>query len=481
MEKFVSFCACICFFQSAYAQLEASQWYFGEYAGLDFRNDTLSALTVGALSTFEGSASICDQEGNLLFYTDGVTVYNRIHEPMPNGKNLWGSYTTTQTLIAPKPGDASVYYIFTASPQFDYLFGQNADSVGLHYSVVDMKLSGGLGDLVQKNKLLLKNSTEKMTAVHHRNGHYVWLVVHEWGNNIFRSYIIDNNGIDLNPVISAQGEVHTGGGEPQVNNSNAMAQMKLSPDGTKLANVIFANRTIEFFEFDNLSGEVTTLIDRQNGIGNSILRHYGIEFSPNGKFAYFPVSLDFCGFNDPDNPTELWQYSFENKYAVKVGEYVGTLNAMQLAPDGKIYVASCNDIAGESGFAAVIHQPNRKGVDCGFESRAVDLQRGRNRIGLPNFIQSYFLFPDPVVDMPNVFTPNGDPYNPVFMPIVYDHLLEAHMKIINRWGQEVYSTSDVTSGWDGDQTPAGVYYWLLQYEGKNGKTGTMKGYVHLLR
>ncbi|MCF8295770.1 MAG: hypothetical protein K9I34_06865, partial [Bacteroidales bacterium] len=59
-------------------------WYFGSYAGLNFCTGTPIPLTNGALSTSEGCATICDPNCNLLFYTDGITVWNANHMPMAN-------------------------------------------------------------------------------------------------------------------------------------------------------------------------------------------------------------------------------------------------------------------------------------------------------------------------------------------------------------------------------------------------------------
>ena len=58
---------------------EGNIWYFGEYAGLDFNSGSPVALTNGQLNTNEGCATISDNNGNLLFYTDGMTVYNKSH------------------------------------------------------------------------------------------------------------------------------------------------------------------------------------------------------------------------------------------------------------------------------------------------------------------------------------------------------------------------------------------------------------------
>jgi len=466
---FGCFLLCVSATSFSYSQKQASIWYFGDRAGLNFNSGQPVALTDGALSQFEGSASIADASGNLLFYTDGVTVYNKQHQPMPNGTNLWGSHTTTQTLIIPKPGIQPIFYTFTASPEFDLVGG---DSVGFHYSVIDMSLAGGLGDVVLKNVLLFKNTTEKMTAVHHANGVDVWLVTHEWASNNFRSYLINENGIVPVPVISSVGRIHFGV-------SNYAGYMKLSPDGSKIALVLLDLNMVEVFRFSNITGKISNLlasIFTQHKLGKC----YGLEFSPNGNVLYFSITPRSCGFNDVENPGILWQYSMETGKSVKIADYVGSLNALQLGLDGKIYVSRCNDILRESDYLAVINFPNREGVACYYVSEGVSLNGRNNQFGLPGFIQSYFHFPDPVIDMPNVFTPNGDTYNPLFRPFVFKNMIDADLKIINRWGQEVFHTKDVATGWNGGDSPAGIYYWHIRYEGKNGKAGVAKGWVQLV-
>lgn len=468
------------FFQLLYnlapAQKQASIWYFGRNAGIDFRSGAPLALTDGALSTEEGSASICDAEENLLFYTDGVTVYNRLHQIMPNGRNLWGSYTTTQTLIVPKPGPDPIYYIFTASPQFDRVFGSDTDSVGLHYSVVDMSLEQGLGDVSEKNILLFKNTTEKVTGVHHANGKDIWVVTHEWGNNNFRSYLVTENGIIVEPVISSIGEIHEGDGISIGSKSNTLGQMKLSSDGSKIALTILWNGVF-LYDFDNTSGSVSNQVIIKR---NPIVIFYGLEFSPNSKNIFFTDVFN-AGCNTEIEPSILYQYSIETGSLKEVGRFIGVLGGLQLALDGKIYAPQCNEITGNSTSAAVIQFPNRLGHACGFQENGLDLITGKGLLGTPNFIQSYFAFHKPIVEMPNVFTPGTDQYNPVFKPIQFENVLWANLKIISRWGQEVFSSEDVNSGWDGGNSSPGVYYWILRYEGKDGKQGSLKGFVQLIR
>lgn len=459
-------------------QKQANIWFFGRNSGLDFRSAAPTTLLNGQINTEEGCSSVCDSEGNLLFYTDGVTVWNRHHQIMDNGRNLWGSYTATQTLIVPKPGNEQIFYIFTTSPQYDYVFGEDADSVGFHYTVVDLSPDLGLGAVVTKNQLLFKNTTEKVTAVHHSNGSDIWVVAHEWNSNVFRAYLITESGISSTPILSAVGQPHNDIGEEfQVVHLHAIGQMKFTSNGSKIATAIYQKNLIEVFEFDSSTGQFAIPFVSIEGHTIDPADFYGLEFSPSGASLFYTQKLH-CGNNE--HLSKLFQYIFETKETLLVGEFLGSLNAMQLAPDGKIYVALCNDIAGQSNFMGVINYPERRGLACEFTTDQVDLQSGKNYLGLPNFVQSWFRFPDPVLEMPNVFTPNGDSLNASFIPKRFENIIAAEMKIFNRWGEEIFCTNDLHTGWNGASTSPGVYYWTVRYEGKNGKNGQQKGWVSLI-
>src|SRR4051812_2901458 len=142
------------FFQfAAIAQNEAVNWYFGDNAGLNFSTTPPTVLTNGALVTSEGCASISGPSGNLLFYTDGSTVWNASHVPMANGTGLLGDASSTQAaLIVRQPGSTILYHIFT--------LGSGGTST-LSFSTVDMSLASGSGSVIVKNVLLAGNMTEK--------------------------------------------------------------------------------------------------------------------------------------------------------------------------------------------------------------------------------------------------------------------------------------------------------------------------------
>jgi len=137
---------------TSFSQNEATKWYFGYHAGLDFMTNPPTIITTGTLYTTEGCASIADAAGNTLFYTDGITVYNKNNLMMANGDTLFGDGSTTQSgIIVKQPGNTNIYYVFTQ----DDVGGPN----GFCYSIVDMNLAAGMGSE------LLKTSFFKLQVV----------------------------------------------------------------------------------------------------------------------------------------------------------------------------------------------------------------------------------------------------------------------------------------------------------------------------
>ena len=162
LKKFILLIVLIILVQMVNAQKQANFWYFGTHAGLNFSMGPPAPLTNGALDTWEGCSSISTAAGALEFYTDGTYVYNRNHTQMPNGSGLFGHSSSTQSgIIVPKPGSTTQYYIFTVDA------ADNGLAHGLCYSLVDMTLNDGLGDVVttEKNISLVPLACEKVTAV----------------------------------------------------------------------------------------------------------------------------------------------------------------------------------------------------------------------------------------------------------------------------------------------------------------------------
>lgn len=358
------------FLHLAQSQKEAAIWYFGRNAGIDFNSGTPVALTDGALFTDEGCSTISDSAGNLLFYSDGITVWNRNHQIMVNGTGLLGHDSSTQSaLIVPRPNTPNIYYIFTVDKQ--------AGPNGMHYSEVDMTLDGGLGAITGlKNVRLMDRSTEKVTAVQNANGSDIWVIGHPWDSNRFYSYSVTAAGLNTTPVESPTPLTLTY--PPNSSGTNASAgQLKVSPDGTKIA-MCTVTEGVHVFDFDSQTGSIGNMIQI-----SSRQPSYGLEFSPSGKRIYTTVTTPFS-YVQP-----LYQYDLEAPDIAAsetlIAEEWGMGYALQLAIDGKIY-----GIASARNFLYSIETPDALGAACNFVYNSVDLAGREGRAGLPPFIQSFF-------------------------------------------------------------------------------------------
>lgn len=350
-----------------YSQKEANIWYFGEYAGLDFNSGSPTLLLDGKLNTEGGCATISDTNGNLLFYTDGRTVWNKNHQTMLNGTKLnGGNRSTHSAIVVPKPSGLNKYYIFTV----DDFIGNN----GLQYSEVDMTLDGGLGGVTStKNVLLHTPTTEKITAIQSSVANEYWVVSHKWGNNEFITFKVSSLGVDPNPVISAVGTT--------VNNDGAsIGQIKIAPNGKKIAVARFPSISeVQIFDFDTSTGKVSnplTLLKYSNDE-----QIYGLEFSPNSELLYTAVNYE-----------GIFQFNLKAGSSgdiinskIKLSTTNVSHDSFQLAPDGKIYIAGF-----AQSYLDVINNPNTLGLGANYVSEALYLGGRISFSGLPVFIQSFF-------------------------------------------------------------------------------------------
>lgn len=353
-----------------------SIWYFGYQAGLDFSSGTAVALTNGQINTNEGCSVISDCNGNLLFYTDGQKVWDKNHNLMPNGKGLLGDWSSTQSsLVIPVPGSSTLYYLFTTTDYF------NAIGNGLRYSIVDMSLNGGLGDInATKNILLMDPTSEKMTAARHANGTDFWLIAHspQGNTNEFRSFLISSTGITPGPVSNIP---------PNIANAvSRIGYLKLSPDGKRLAQAFGGTAgRLELYDFDNSTGIVSNQMTLNDATGKGF-EAYGVEFSPNGNLLYASYSTDMQIYQfDLTLGTQAAIFASRDTIVFPKPSVNGStrqVGALQLAPDGKIYVSTTgND------YVSRINNPNVKGMGCNFVEQGVFLGGPGHltNLGLPNF------------------------------------------------------------------------------------------------
>lgn len=347
----------------SFAQKEANIWYFGNGAGIDFNTGTPIAIDDGMLFSNEGCATISDKQGQLLFYSDGVKVWNKHHQQMPNGYGLKGSISSTQScLFVHKPGSSTLYYMFTISEQ--------ASPEGFSYSIIDMSLDGGKGEVTLKNKFLLGPVSEKMTAIQHSNGKDIWIITHQWNSNAFYSYLLNSEGIGSKPVISIAGSVHRDIGSG--NKGEAIGYLKASPNGKKLAAAMdkMSHDNVEIFDFDNSSGTISNAVSLS--MGNSA---YGLSFSPDNSKLYLSSEAGDQGIVQYDlNAANI------SKSATKVSAKNNTrFGALQIGSDGKIYIATGRP------FLDIIENPNALGLACNYKVDALNLNGHYSTFGLPDF------------------------------------------------------------------------------------------------
>jgi hypothetical protein len=371
----------LCFYQIIFAQGEANSWRFGVKAGIDFNVSPPASITTSAMVAGEGCASMSDTNGDLLFYTDGMNVWDKNNMQMPNGNGLTGCGSSTQSaIIVPQPDHEYIYYIFTAN------CGDNNPSSGFRYSIIDMNLNGGLGDITVKNVLLFTNTTEKNTAFWHSNHKDIWVLAHEYNTNNFRAYLLTASGLNTTAVISSIGSVHIANSGLPI--SGVVGNMKVSCDGKKIAAALYSEGEChyELFDFDGASGMLSNVA--------SLILHgkvcaYGVEFSPDGSKLY---ASTWC------SPSELFQFNLK---AGSAGDIINSavllfsdpnylsVSAIQNAPDGKIYVAR----SGQQ-YLGVINNPNQLGAACNYVDKGFILSTNfggaSSAAGLPNFLPFYF-------------------------------------------------------------------------------------------
>ncbi len=361
---------------SGFGQPETSVWYFGEHAGIDFRSGAAVPIT-GSITTSEGTAVACDQNGQLLFYTDGITVFNRHHRIMANGTALKGHTSSMQSaLIIPAVGDPSRYYLFTAPAQ--------EKPGGVYYNIVNMNGDDGNGAVEEKNVLLFDLATEKITAAKHCNGKDIWVLTRPYNTSAYYAYLVTDEGVNTNPVVSYGSDIS--------GRKSYCGILKLSPDGSRLVSVNDIV-SIELSDFDNSTGIISNTFDLSNqqlGIG------FGAEFSTDSRLLYISRPIGESTF--------VMQFDITLGSAAAINasaEIIAQSNtkgeawgALQMGPDGYLYVTTTDYYGG--GFwidqkhkLSFIQLPSVKGKGCRFKYRSFELNNNP-RGGFPNFMQSYF-------------------------------------------------------------------------------------------
>lgn len=343
----------------------------------------------------ECSASIADVDGNLLLASDGERVYDRDLNVMPNGGDLLGHRSSSQSvLITPHPGNIHQYVVFTTTAI------ESTEGHGMRYSIVDLTLNNGLGDVLPgyKNVPLLAVGSEKISATWHANGRDIWVGTGERTTNAWYAFLIDAQGVHATPVVS-----HIGAPP----NSNPLGSMRFSNNGNRMAACVISTWPWRILVSD---------FDRATGVYSN-----PIELILSTEFNQQPFSLAFSP-DDSKLYASFWQgqdaiFQYDlaqttasgimaSRYSVTAPATFCSSGHLVLASNGKIYVRECV----YTGLSE-IQDPNAAGAACNYVRNVVPISAANNSgNSLPNMMQGFFLAHGPSIVGPRNICMGGEAY-----------------------------------------------------------------------
>lgn len=356
--------------------------------GLDFFDDTARFYGGCKLGDNETSSSICDKDGNLLFYTNGIVVYNRFHALVKNGTGLGFPLTQNEStsfqgsLILKHPLNDSIMYIFST----DYR-GQQG---GLVYSELLIHGNNDSGLILKKKIRLTSNVNESIQAINHQNGLDIWILAHGYGNNTFNSFLITTNGLLKCTISQNLGFAHS-----TFSGSSAQVGLKVTSNGKFLVHNDINLGKLEILKFSTLNSKLQ--------MNKTFSKNYSYmqEFSASNAFLYLNYLDSFIQIDINSNR----RFKFNN---INSSQSIGQT---QLGNDGKLYgiIANSKDLM-------ILNNPDSFGPKT-------DMKIIRNffsnsiSTSLPNFNQSYF------------YTPAID----------YSYQLDCRSNTIELWGKDTFN------------------------------------------
>jgi len=337
------------------------------------------------------NASICDKDGNLLFWSNGCAVINRDQEVMPNGDTLnWDiyrevsdwkkcdkGYPGVQNIkIISAPSVYNGYYIFHKARKYN---GQFEDyTIELRISYVNMNLDGGKGDLeffdwTINDTPITDSNLEIISGPY---GLDWWIIQPIENDSSFLTYKLSYKGLEKYPDQNSNVLFKR--------NRSGRGTMRISPDGTKMAYYdYFLN--LHVYDFEKQTGQISnhkkvTIFDDAEEKPDNQFRFGSVEWSPNSRFMYVAV-------RDSLFQVDSWEEDMNDGIRL-IDVYDGTLNPVattfyvaSLAPDCKIYICSTN---GNRSYH-IIHRPDELGTACNFVQNGLQLPASAGSANLPLF------------------------------------------------------------------------------------------------
>jgi len=378
-------------------------WMFGNRVGFDFGNtgNSMSSFQVpcpgGGCTAIEGSTAISTKGGQLQFWTNGITIWNRNGTAMANGSGLGANGSTTQgAVVFPIGSDESKYVVISNNAENLYT---NAGE--LFSTVIDMSLNGGLGDVdVTRKKIDLwpgttDYSSEALTAAPKADGSGYWVLTFSPFTTRVLVFSFSNSGVVTGPPTSytysavSQYPGYSGNsGFGSLNFNYNYSRLVMMAGNHCIGTCSYINGMIRVMGFNALTGVVTNQF-AWNAYTTENNHGYSADFSPSGDYIYASTLY----------PARLVRYSLigaSSDAGVKATEqYVGSTQPtpgsdgggqVLRAPDDKMYIANYT-----SSYVSVVNNPDAAALgSIGWVYNGISLPAGTSsRYGLPQTTTIY--------------------------------------------------------------------------------------------
>ncbi|MBX7240320.1 MAG: T9SS type A sorting domain-containing protein [Bacteroidia bacterium] len=375
------------------AQNEVKEWIINKAGApynvhrlIDFRSG-LPVFTWDTLGcNINYSAALIDnQYGNRLFYSNGTSVFNRKDSIMPNSTNynypyggnfdsINGAGARASPTILPFPSDSLKYYLVhlpSGGKFWTDAYGWASPS--LYYSVIDMNLQNGLGDMSLKRVPIIENDTITPASIYtftrHGNGKDWWLVVPRMNVDSVYIFLLTDTG-----VVKYPSQCTIGGNQGDTLVIYRRNVIRFSQDGSKLG-AYFQRQKVYVYDFNRCTGELSDSVtiplptDCISGPSGYMFID-DLLFSNNNTKLYLSLR---CRVEQYDltvsdiNGSKVAVYSTSNS-PMNGNEWVGYMHS---GPDRKIYISANNGASLD-----VINFPDVSGSGCQYEHMAYTFPNG---------------------------------------------------------------------------------------------------------
>ncbi len=347
-------------------------WKVGRHTAIDFRSGTATMdLSDNCTSTIGTTyTQISDRNGQVLFYSNGIAIYNKNDQFVPNADTIGYGYFTDQyvgldfnplfkaAVFVPDPADTNMIYLFYENMHSE-VDGSYMPSK-LFYCKLDKRMNNGNGGLVFKDHIAISNDTlsgGEVLAIKHGNGKDWWIITRKFKSNKYYITLVDETGVHTtNQII---GNAYT---FPYAFNGFCAA----SPNGEELAFEMESYQSTPNY----LPSEISIVhLDRCNGALSNYRQLYfpnvsdtiflsALCFSSNSKILYGHDLYDFYQFD-----LTASNLMASKTHAIHYHDPNPTPMAnMALGPDNKIYISHISS----NQYMHVINNPDVLGSGCNF-------------------------------------------------------------------------------------------------------------------